>query len=91
VQGYALALTNDSSYWRVPLDSTATIDTAFRLHDGALLSGRLAWSAAAGAGTTRGRETPHVLHGTYPLHWTDYSRVADGPAGTFRYLLVEAR
>ena len=90
VKGYVLALSNDSSYWRVPMDSTATIDTAFRLHEGSTLSGRLAWSASAGAGTTRGREMAHVLHGTYSLHWADYSRVADGPAGTFRYLLVEA-
>jgi hypothetical protein len=90
VKGYALALSNDSSYWRVPMDSTTTIDTAFRLHEGAILTGRLAWSAAAGAGTTRGREKTHVLRGMHPLHWVDYSRVSDGPAGTFRYLLVEA-
>jgi hypothetical protein len=90
VKGYALALTNESAYWRVPMDSTATIDTAFRLHEGASLSGRLAWSASAGAGTTKGREKAHMLHGTYPLRWVDYSRVSDGPAGTFRYLLVEA-
>jgi len=90
VKGYTLALTNDSAYWRVPMDSTATIDAAFRLHEGAILSGRLAWSASAGAGTTRNREKAHVLQGTYPLHWSDYSRVSEGPAGTFRYLLVEA-
>ena len=91
VRGYALALSNDSSYWRVPTYTRATIDTAFRLHEGSTLTGRLAWSASAGAGTIRGRDKEHVLHGTYPLHWADYSRVADGPAGTFRYLLVEAR
>ena len=88
VKGYALALTNDSSYWRVPTVTRPTIDAAFRIHEGSILSGRLAWSDAAGAGTIRGRNNPHVLHGVYPLHWADYSRVADGPAGTFRYLLV---
>jgi len=90
VTGYALALTNDSAYWRAPMDATATIDTAFRLHEGATLSGRLPWAASAGAGTTRGRKGIHILGGTYPLRWRDYSRVSDGPAGTFRYLLVAA-
>jgi hypothetical protein len=52
------------------------------------LAGTLAWSTAAGAGTTRGRDKAHVLAGTYPLHWAPYSHVADGPAGEFRYLLV---
>jgi len=90
VRGYALALTNDSSYWRVPTQPRPTIDAAFRLHEGSTLAGTLVWSAAAGAGTTRGREKPHTLHGSHPLRWRDYSRVTDGPAGTFRYLLVEA-
>jgi hypothetical protein len=90
VKGYALALSNDSSYWRVPTYAHATIDAAFRLHEGSILTGRLAWVASAGAGTTRGRDKPHELHGRYPLHWRDYSRVAEGPAGTFRYFLVEA-
>jgi len=91
VRGYALALSNDSSYWRVPAYSRTTIDAAFRLHEGSTLNGRLAWATSAGAGTTRGRDKEHLLHGTYPLNWADYSRVADGPAGTFRFLLVEAR
>jgi hypothetical protein len=90
VKGYALALTNDSSYWRVPTQPRPTIDAAFRLHEGATLDGQRAWVASAGAGTTRGREKPHVLHGADPLRWRDYARVTDGPAGTFRYLLVEA-
>jgi hypothetical protein len=88
-RGFALALTNDSSYWRQPTQARATIDGAFRLHEGSSLSGRLAWSPAAGAGTTRGRERAHVLQGTYRLRWADYSEVAPGPGGTFRYLLVE--
>jgi hypothetical protein len=91
IKGYALALSNDSSYWRVPTYALTAIDAAYSLHEGSKLSGRLAWSVSAGAGTTRGRDKEHVLLGTYPLHWRNYSRVADSPAGTFRYLLVEAR
>lgn len=90
VVGYALALSNDSSYWRVPTAARVTIDAAFRLHEGSTLTGQRTWGALAGAGTTRGRDKAHVLHGTYPLRWRDYSRVADGPNGTLRYLLVEA-
>jgi len=36
------------------------------------------------------RQEP-VFHGSYPLHWVGYSRVADGSAGTFRCVFVEAR
>lgn len=91
VQGYALALTNDSSYWRVPTVPRPTIDAAFRIHEGSILSRRLAWADSAGSGTTRGRTKAHVLHGSYQLHWADYSEVAPGPAGTFRYMLVETQ
>jgi hypothetical protein len=82
-------LTNDSSYWRVPTLPRATVDAAFRLHEGRTLAGELTWAATAGVGTTRGRTKAHLLHGRYPLHWRDYSNVAEGPAGTFRYLLLE--
>lgn len=91
VVGYAIALSNDSSYWRVPATPRATIDGAFRLHERSTLTGDLRWAAPAGAGTTRGRERPHFLHGTYRLHWRDCCRVADGPAGTFRYLWAHIR
>ena len=91
VAGYAVALTDDSSYRRVPAHPRATIDAAFRVHDGVTLAGPGAWAASAGLGMTRGGEKAHVLRGSYPLHWLDYSRGADGPAGTFRYLVVEAR
>jgi len=90
VRGYALALTNDSSYWRPPTYPRSTIDAAFRMHEGSTLSGQLEWASSAGAGTTRGRDKAHLLRGTYRLHWADYSQVAPGPAGAFRYLLVEA-
>lgn len=90
VAGYALALTNDSSDWRPPTTPRETIDAAFRLHEGVLLAGTLGWGSVAGRGTTRGREKPHELVGAYPLQWHDYSVVTSGPAGTFRYLLVEA-
>ena len=89
VTGFALALTNDSAYWRVPATSRETIDAAFRLHEGRVLEGRLAWADTAGAGTTRGRTSPHTLQGRYPLSWRPYGDASAVSNGTFKYLLLE--
>lgn len=85
--GYAVLLTNESSYWR-PGRSADTIDAAFKLHDGRLLTGELAWKEHAGAGTTKGRAAPLILGGRYPLHWQDYSLLDESGAGRFRCLAV---
>lgn len=86
--GYAILLTNDTSYWSVPRDNQS-IDAAFRLHENRTLQGRLAWGARAGVGTTRGRETAFELHSNYLLRWNDYSRVSEATYGTFRCLTVK--
>ena len=44
--GYAVLLTNDSSYWKVPTQRD-TVDTDFRVHEGREISGALAWAARA--------------------------------------------
>lgn len=85
--GYAVLLTNESSYWR-PGRSIDTIDAAFKLHDGHLLTGELAWKEHAGDGTTKGRAAPLVLDGRYPLCWQDYSLLNESGAGRFRCLTV---
>ncbi len=86
--GYAILLTNDSSYWSTPRDYRS-VDAAFRLHENRTLEGRLAWGAKAGAGTTRGREEAFELQGSYPLHWNDYSHPSAANYGRFRYLIVK--
>ena len=73
VTGYAVALTNDSSYWRVPAVPRPTIDGAFRLHEGVHARGFARMGRKAGAGTTKGREKSHELEGRYPLRWRDFS------------------
>jgi hypothetical protein len=83
--GYAIFLTNSPRYWRLAREGTADAD--FRMNEGRAVSGRLAWSAAAGQGTTKGREDPIVLSGRYGLHWADYHNVPQAN-GLFRYLLV---
>ena len=87
VKGYAIILTNDSSYWKST--ATETIDTKFRIHDGRVLNGELAWRPEASSGTMRGREKPIKLTGTYKLNWKDYSQVSGTSYGKFRYLFLE--
>ena len=61
--GYAVMLTNDSSYWKVPGRSD-TVDADFRVHEGREISGALAWAARTGPGTMKGRESPIRLQGS---------------------------
>ena len=62
--GYAVLLTNDSSYWSLPVQRN-TVDADYRVHEGRVLSGPLAWAARAGPGTMSGRESPIHLKGNY--------------------------
>jgi hypothetical protein len=86
--GFAIALTNDSSYWRTPAIPRETADGAFRLHEGRTLEGTLGWSPSTGAGTMRGREKAHELRRRHHIEWHDYSRRGAAPGQTFRYALV---
>jgi len=67
--GYAALLTNDSAYWKVP-DDKHTVHADFRLHSGHIHKGTLAWQGAA-PGTTRDREDPTRLRGSYSAQWTN--------------------
>jgi hypothetical protein len=86
--GYAILLTNDSSYWKESL-RPRSVDAAFRLDEARTLAGQLAWAAHAGAGTVIRREAALTLSGNYQLGWLDYSQVPSSRYGRFRYLLVE--
>ena len=85
--GYAIMLTNDSSYWNAPLRGN-TVDAAFRIHEGSRISGELNWASHASKGTMRGRESAIRLTNAYAMRWQDYSKVADRGYATFRYLAV---
>lgn len=85
--GYAIFLTNDPLYWEMP-KQPGTIDTAFRLHEGRRLCGKLAWAERASQGTVKGRENPIRLDGSYEVRWRDYSIAADRRYGRFRYLAI---
>jgi len=85
--GFAILLTNDSSYWKHPR-TPDSVDAAFRLQDGRTVEGTLAWSPRAGRGTIDKREGLLALQGTYPLHWRDYSDLRGGGYSVFKYLLL---
>ena len=84
---YAVLLTNDSSYWKVP-GQRDTVDADFRIHEGREISGALAWAARAGSGTVKGRESPIQIRGSYRLRWQEYSNFPGKSYGRFRYLAV---
>jgi len=87
--GCVLVLSNDRSYWQSATRADP-IDPAFRLHEGRVLQGSLAWAARAGKGTTAGRGTPLLLTGRYTCHLHDYSQVnlSNGQVALFCYLLM---
>ena len=81
--GFAVLLTNDRGYWRKS-GRDGNVDSAFRLHETAKLSGRLEWAGHASAGTTKGRTDAICLVGEYSLNWMTYSKCGDRRNNEFR-------
>lgn len=86
--GAVVCVGNDPSYWVAPSHGRVTNADAFRLHEGTVLHGARVWGPRTGAGTSRGREEPLVLTGTYRMAWADYSTLPS-PRGAFRALVLE--
>jgi hypothetical protein len=84
--GFTIFLTNDSGYWS---DSGRRnrVDEDFRIREGRLIEGQLAWANHASDGTRRGREEPILISGSYMTSWSQYSMVEEN---SFKYLLWEA-
>ena len=89
--GYAILLTNDGAYWN-PSNRGRSVCDQFRLTDKRVITGELSWSETAGKGTTKGREVPIRLKGSYTCEWRDYSefRMSEYTkgCGRFRYLAI---
>ena len=85
--GYAVLLTNDSSYWKESARRD-TVDADFRIHDGQTVTGVLTWATGAKLGTVKGRESPIEIDGAYSLRWQEYSSFPENSYGNFRYLAV---
>ena len=91
VYGYAILLTNDSAYWKVPRDNRV-IDTDFRLHPRRTIHGTLSWKSGASAGTMKNREGPIRINGSYQTKWENYSKpIYNNCYGEFRYLMIEVK
>lgn len=88
-RGAVVFLTNEPVYWNPRGDrGRVTNAHAFRLGDDAEpISGVRAWGPNTG-GTSKGREAPITLRGTYHVKWSTYSSLP-GDRGEFRYLLLE--
>lgn len=88
--GYAIFLSNEPSYWNVP-KSKNTVDTAFRIHEGRIVQGKLAWREDVPLEAVQKRETPIVLENQYQIHWDNYSELNDANNGFFKFCLVEVK
>ena len=96
--GFAILLTNDPSLWKPPKQGgwKTTNDANFRIHEGQIIKGELAWAEQASLETTEGREIPIRLNGSYSLHWQDYSHWGEQALlwlqrNSFRYLAVSVK
>lgn len=87
-KGFAIFLTNDSSYWKEVLNRD-TVDQAFRLYENRMMEGKLIWGKRASAGTIRGRENYLSLSKKYHLRWNNFSQLSDDKKTSFKYLLLE--
>ena len=85
--GFAIFLTNDKSYWKMPTREINTADKDFRIHEGKTIEGRLSWKEDTSEGTMSGREEPIILKDEYVLNWKDYSDL-EKQNGKFRYSLI---
>jgi hypothetical protein len=75
--GAVVVLASDDALWRAPLETRrASSDAAYRIHEGAILSGELAWGPTAGPGSIRGREAVLRVLGEHTLGWRPYSTAA---------------
>lgn len=86
--GFAIMLSNEPSYWKAPL-SKSTVDAAFRIHDGRIITGSCAWSDNVSSGTSKNREEPIVFEGTYTVRWNPYSELANTANGQFKISTIE--
>jgi len=87
--GWAVFLTNDSSYWKPPGRAGVAYEE-FAMDEGRLVSGKLKWGPTAGPGTIEHRKEAIALSGSYRLEWKDYSGFDTKGYSRFRYLAMSA-
>ena len=98
-RGFAVILTNEPSYSREGSLKRGSNHYDFRIHEGRVVTGELAWLDPT-AGGAKKRQEPINLKGSYDLRWQDYSEIPELPENLeiplmyqgkhrqFRYLAV---
>ena len=82
--GYAVIVTNDNEYWQEWKIPKETKDKAFRVHEGAFLTGQLKWKEDTATSTIRSLGDALYLDGRYSMKWFDYST---STGSTFKLLV----
>jgi hypothetical protein len=82
--GYAIMLTNDTSYWSEAGPTTTAAE--FSIHHEREIPSDVEMRWAAHTGFAGGREQPVLLRSCYTCSWANYSTVA---GHRFRYLLLK--
>ncbi|WP_289020202.1 hypothetical protein [uncultured Ornithinimicrobium sp.] len=80
--GLAIMLTNEPRLWTAPTKRRRPPnDWAFRIHEGAQLSGTLDWGNGYAA-------NQRELFGSYEVRWRDFSNLDARPGGRLRWLAI---
>jgi hypothetical protein len=82
--GVLVLLTNVANVWGPPTSQRRVLYDELRIHEGRNLAGTIQWGDW-GAEGGRPPGGPITLSGTYPLRWSDYSKL---DSAEFRYLVV---
>ncbi|WP_034601044.1 hypothetical protein [Clostridiisalibacter paucivorans] len=88
VEGYAVMLTNDPSYWNGSIRKN-TCCAAFDIGNDKKISGVLKWAERTSTGTMKNREEALDLLSEYKMKWYEYSYFDEKRNGTFKYLAVK--
>ena len=83
-EGYAIFLTNDPLLWKCSGKGSTSNYRHFRIHEGNVLSGHLAWLK----GKVENPPYSISLCGSYTMYWCDYSKLGNTNNQQFRYLAV---
>ena len=86
-EGYAILLTNESSYLKSPTSRTVNYYD-FSIHKGAIKQGSLDWAEGTSEGTKgQSCKLPIILKNSYEMKWDTYSIIDSSNTGTFNVLI----
>lgn len=83
-EGFVIFLTNDKKYWKQSRMQD-TVDAAFKIDEGRIITGELSWGIGASEGTMKNRKNSIIIKGSYDLKWHDFVHIENQQ---FRYVVV---